>query len=443
MELSASRERFGRDDFSRRLGAIAANLSRIRSFIDRGVAEPLIRSLIDESKMFIEDAARNASVEAAAEMVELQLLLARWSRAANTILVDDGGKREVARKAGEWSDRLLKMSGMLNPAVAGEANALVIPVRHKYGLIALPGVWASIDVVQIGDITLATRPPLELSEWWIRRVGEHYSEVFREAGFYILKTAPSAAPNVLDRENRDLMSSVERFRLALAISSPSFRPFEALGATGGNPDGDVDVRTTFRYPRIWGSPASRREQVGSAQVHRAAGLTGALESVPRTTRMWKAIVCFSRGAESGRGDDRLHNFVRCIEGFIAPDIGKTKKHFRNRVGSVVADVTQEVLGEIFDLRSAVEHLNDPGEVLAGKKKEAAFFRRVDEVEAIARFCILTVLEKPRLLDMFKSDEGIKAFWREKAEWRRQHWGPQLELEEALAHLRYDGETPGR
>ena len=48
------RERYLRDDLPVRLGGLAANLSRIKSFSANEASHAVVESLIDESKMFIE-----------------------------------------------------------------------------------------------------------------------------------------------------------------------------------------------------------------------------------------------------------------------------------------------------------------------------------------------------------------------------------------------------
>jgi hypothetical protein len=443
MELSASRSRFEQDDLARRLGAIAANLSRISSFLTRGASGVLVRSLIDESKMFIEEVGKTATVDIAAQLVELQLLLAQWSRASDRVLEDSQSRQAVAVNASEWSTRLLTMSGMLDaPGQTGARGSLVVPHRHKYGVIALPGVWTSVDVAQADEFVVSSRAPLLFSDFWVRRIGEAHTEAFRDAGFYIIHTARSEQPGDDDRENQLLMESVKVFRLALAIATPRFRTAESIGATGGNPDGEVEVRKVFRCPPIWTSPASRREQLMETDVRHAALIVPALASLSKSTRLWKAIVCFMRGLEHQRGDDRLHEFVRSIEGVIVPAAGETKRQFRSRVGFMVTGISDDDLDEIFDIRSAVEHLNKAEDAVRADRDAWRLFRRVDQAEAIARFCILTVLENPELLRQFSTDSGIHAFWREDERARRSRWGEQLRLVEALAHLRYDG-IPGR
>ena len=77
-DWSAIRERYMRDALPIRLGGLAANLSRIKSFSANDASREAVASLIDESKMFIEWTAAQAETETAAKLVELQVQLALW-----------------------------------------------------------------------------------------------------------------------------------------------------------------------------------------------------------------------------------------------------------------------------------------------------------------------------------------------------------------------------
>lgn len=74
------RERYLRDTLPIRLGGLAANLSRIKSFAAYDAGRDAVESLIDESKFFIEWTAAEADSSVAAELVELQVQLACWHR---------------------------------------------------------------------------------------------------------------------------------------------------------------------------------------------------------------------------------------------------------------------------------------------------------------------------------------------------------------------------
>ena len=113
-DWTAIRQRYLRDDVPIRLGGLAANLSRIKSFAVHEAGREAVESLIDESKFFIEWTAAQAESQTAAELVELQVLLARWQHNWSRIWADPAQRSQIAEQSSIWSNRVLNMSGLLS-----------------------------------------------------------------------------------------------------------------------------------------------------------------------------------------------------------------------------------------------------------------------------------------------------------------------------------------
>jgi hypothetical protein len=111
--MAEVRERYLRDELPTRLGGIAANLARVSTFSRNPGNKEAVNRLLDESKFFIEWTAGEATVETAAELVELQVQLARWQRRWDEIWEDAPWRMEVAESARGWSNRVLQASGLL------------------------------------------------------------------------------------------------------------------------------------------------------------------------------------------------------------------------------------------------------------------------------------------------------------------------------------------
>ena len=107
------RERYLRDDLPVRLGGLAANLRRIKSFAAKDTNQAAVENLIDESKFFIEWSAAEAETAKAAELVELQIQLARWQHRWSRIWPDAVLRAQMAEQSRIWSDRVLSLSGLL------------------------------------------------------------------------------------------------------------------------------------------------------------------------------------------------------------------------------------------------------------------------------------------------------------------------------------------
>lgn len=112
-DWTAIRDRYMRDELPVRLGGLAANLSRIKSFSTNEASGEAVASLIDESKMFIEWTAAQAEINVAAALVDLQVQLALWQLKWNTIWSDPAKRNKIAEQSGIWSKQILEMSGLL------------------------------------------------------------------------------------------------------------------------------------------------------------------------------------------------------------------------------------------------------------------------------------------------------------------------------------------
>ena len=107
------RERYLRDDVPVRLGGLAANLSRIKSFANNEKNKSLVESLIEESKHFIEWTAGETEIEIAAQLVELQVELAIWQIRMNQIWLDADQRKQISEKSNSWSQQVLMASRLL------------------------------------------------------------------------------------------------------------------------------------------------------------------------------------------------------------------------------------------------------------------------------------------------------------------------------------------
>lgn len=111
------RERYLRETLPNRLGELAANLARIKSFSSNVQNCDAVKSLIEESKFFIEWTAVDVGIDGAAELVELQVQLARWQLAWSSIWTTDTQRIKVTEQAKIWSERVLEMSGLLSEPI--------------------------------------------------------------------------------------------------------------------------------------------------------------------------------------------------------------------------------------------------------------------------------------------------------------------------------------
>lgn len=107
------KERFMSDALQRRLGGLAANLARVRSFSTNPANHSSVEGLINESKYFIEWTTLDVSPACQEELVQLQIRLSLWQREWREIWGSDSRRKKMASDAGNWSERVLKIAGLI------------------------------------------------------------------------------------------------------------------------------------------------------------------------------------------------------------------------------------------------------------------------------------------------------------------------------------------
>ena len=113
-DWTAIRARYLRDSLPVRLGGLAANLGRIKSFAAQEANRDAVESMLDESKHFIEWTAAEAEIQTAAQLVELQVQMARWQLTWAKTWNDPMKRRQLAEQSAIWSKQVLEMSGLLS-----------------------------------------------------------------------------------------------------------------------------------------------------------------------------------------------------------------------------------------------------------------------------------------------------------------------------------------
>ena len=108
------RDRYLQDDVGVRLGGLAANLLRIRSYSDRPDHSDVVSRLVRESALFIEWTACDVEMAHLADLALLQRQLVHWHHEWQAVWSNSESRASMAREAGEWSQRLLRMSGLLD-----------------------------------------------------------------------------------------------------------------------------------------------------------------------------------------------------------------------------------------------------------------------------------------------------------------------------------------
>jgi hypothetical protein len=311
---------------------------------------------------------------------------------------------------------------------------------EKYGLIALPNIRIDDSLpkeVQLAHDLWVTRSlPLAIDSHWRQWIGSIQADLLEKANLFLIAKGPSRDPEIIDDENEKYRTRAYHLYWGLLLTD-FFHVYDhsPLSLTGATRTSGVDVRSIGHMDDPKVIPGTPIPAVGLQRVHSAATLAGAFPSLMGTKkhrRFWNIIHGFYAGITSQSTEDRLHEFVRCVEGFIYPGIGKTEKQFKSRTELFIGPRHHDLTEKLYKLRSEVEHLHDPLSLVTGssqREKVVALFQKSYEAEAMARYCIERFLSKQNLWPHFEDDSALQQFWQLPGSNRQQLWGAQLNMDQ--------------
>ena len=199
-------------------------------------------------------------------------------------------------------------------------------------------------------------------------------------------------------------------------------------------DGSVNVRQVGEPPHFRRSEYTPRHPVTIDKLRRAVDLVAAWDEVEsdrsRYRRFCRGLGVLFEGFHERVANERLHQFARALEALVLPEVGATKKQFVHRCQTFCRanKHATNVLKESFDMRSDTEHLNEWDKSLtAHSDPEQTAFERTLEVESLASFAYVRILEDAALRENFVDDEKLKEFWALDDRARREAWGSQFDL----------------
>lgn len=286
--------------------------------------------------------------------------------------------------------------------------------------------------------------PFYIDRWWRQQVGEiEIGEIDHCSLFLHAQTTEVSV------EVPQLNSRLYSYLYALLLQGVGYSTAGIL--LGGTNSSTASRVASIGWLSKYYSPAkvvySDLEPQHLIQaVKLARGIDAIFEqpSGGRYLRLRKGFNAFLSGIRYEQIDahNRLHQFVRSIDAVIKADQGKATKQFKERcqffVGSNQNDV--KLLSELYELRSAAEHLN-PLDSKLGQyqqhERDNIKALRAYQAELLASFVYRKILSTPNLLSNFIDDAAIDSMWLQPPSQLKQLWGPTIDLRTAPNGLFFD------
>ena len=306
---------------------------------------------------------------------------------------------------------------------------------EKYGLIGLQvKLEGAAPPEQVGaDLWVLTDTTFDVPPQWREWLGTIRAEEVAGSNLFLVSKRASTTPGVLDGENQALQRRVHHFYVGLLLSamfSPSHKP---VMLTGARQDGEIDIREQsdldLPVPQVF----RRYPAIVADDILWAAQLGQKLDAMdPETVpgglwRLFRTLHVYVETRAIGDLLDRIHQYCRCIDGFIVPAIGRTRQQFKSRTELFIGPGHHDLMGALYDIRSDVEHLHenryletfDRDVRLDLVKKEAI-------VEHIARTALARIISRDALCPHFGNTAALEGFWALSQERRREIWGDSID-----------------
>lgn len=326
---------------------------------------------------------------------------------------------------------------------------------EKYALVGLEvKLEEDIPLTRLTPVHWVTADPgFTIPGLWREWLGSMRTEELEGANLFLISKMPSQTPDILDGENQRLESRVSHFYTGLLLSStfaPAHRP---VMLTGSRRNGEIDIRSQSDWDTPIPHAIHHYPAILTPEIDHAARLAVAIEAAGANAanrshwRIFHMLALYMRARTIHDNLERLHQYCRCIEGLILPNPGNTKRQFKSRTELFIGPRHHDMIGEMYDVRSAVEHLHEQ-RYLENYDRDVRLGLLQKEVvaEYIARTALARIMGNEAILHHFANSSALAEFWALPQAERHRIWGAPVDPDDALADYepRYisDGELGG-
>ena len=292
-----------------------------------------------------------------------------------------------------------------------------------------PNLWTLVDT--------SFKIPSNWREW----LGSIRADEVAACNLFLLSKQASKTLDILDAENTRLEQLAWNFYVGLLLSNtfaPAHRP---VLLSGSRRAGEIGVRQQQDFPIPIPSTFRPYRTVVANDVRSAAHLAESLDALATASlpgghwRLFRTLSVYTDARTASQIIDRIHQYSRCIDGVISPEIGRTKQQFRSRTELFIGPRYHRLMGEINDVRSDVEHLHEYRYLeIFDREVRLDLVRKEAIIEHVARTVLARIIGDRRLWPYFANTSALEAFWALLPSDRQKIWGSPFDPNEALAEF---------
>jgi hypothetical protein len=285
-------------------------------------------------------------------------------------------------------------------------------------------------------------PLMKLPEHWREWIGRIRAEQVEGFNLLLASHSPSGEPEVLNHDDAALQQHAWNLYAGLLLSVRCSTSHPPAMLTGYRAAGEDNIRQQKDFDTPMGTMFAPYPSVSWAHIQRAASLGRNLgqlnaDSIPGGRwRLNRTLHLYHEARTTTDLMESLHQYCRVIDGLILPAPGAGKSHFRSRTELFIGPQHHELMGQIYDLRSASEHLHE-NLYLESFDREVRLdlLKKEAIIEWIAREALARVIETPSLWPHFANTGALAKFWRLPPSERQALWGNRFNP--ADAHQDFD------
>jgi hypothetical protein len=277
--------------------------------------------------------------------------------------------------------------------------------------------------------------PFKVDELWTQSLGTFHDEQLAESNLLLIAFDDELPEPQLARQ-------LGMIWYALLLQGRAYS-VDGLKLGGYNTQDGLHVSAGGSLDDFYRPPQALPSSVDFDSLRRCADIAEGITTIFRREddqhflRLRKGFNALLRGMKEGTDADfRLHQFVRAVEAVMKPDRGGTTGQFVHR-GQLFAgrkDKDRALLRQLFEMRSASEHLNTMKDVLVepdAHTRKNVIWLRVFQAEILASHIYSRLLTERDLLQNFGTDDDISAIWKRSDDKLIELWGPPVDLERAV------------
>lgn len=318
---------------------------------------------------------------------------------------------------------------------------------EKFALLGLNiEVTADFSEVQLPPSYFVLTDPFTLPDHWKGWLGSQRAEEIESCNAFLGVKSQAAQPGVLDGDDQRLRSLIGHWYSGLMLTGKFLNLDDPFIVAGSYLRDELDVRHFELLDPSGRGIVESYPQLVPAHLASALRIGQALEALvaDKGSSSWRLMRCLAiyQGARNSNDIlDRLHQFVRCIEGLIVSAPGKGKQNFKGRTELFIGPQHHDFMGDLYDMRGHIEHLHENQHLeIFDRTVRLEIARKEAVAEFIARTCLTTILLDPELRKHFANVDALRAFWQLDRPKQAALWGLPVDPFSPLTGFSFDHVT---